>query len=378
MLVATRHISFTIAGFMLGVILMAAMSRNRAAQAGDQQSTAAGASGIVADDAQLPGHRRRDDGKPLYAFLRTMAPFVYPQLHDCLPGESSSSPPAPAVDSTALTSYSQGAEDVTLWRRFFEPAGVRHGTFLEIGGLDGVGLSNTLMFEEQLGWRGLLVEAVPGNSVKLAHTVRTRRQRSVAFTLGSCGDAALENVIAPAGRLTVTGAGPTAATVVADAAEHLQTFGLGNGQMVNVACVPLQAMVEASGLLDINLFSLDVEGAEALVLQGLDFERTNIQLVLVENNELNEGKNERVRALLAAAGFERGFDVKEGCPNPLADCMRNEVFVNPQFEARRDARVQPVRYHAGTGVPCADSESGGGQAAFTSAHDGVIRGTSAN
>ena len=47
---------------------------------------------------------------------------------------------------------------------------------------------------------------------------------------------------------------------------------------LRVACIPLQAMVDAAGLLDINLLSLDVEGGELTVLRTLDLHATNVQV----------------------------------------------------------------------------------------------------
>lgn len=275
----------------------------------------------------------------------SLAPFVFPHVHAC-----DGAAPRP----TKLHSYSQGAEDVTLWTRFFEPAGVLVGTFLEIGALDGSGLSNTLMFEEQLGWRGVLVEAVPSNSIKLHRAGLERRRRSATFGLGSCGDPRA----APwrQGTLTVlAGGGPMGAVEMNDTAEHITLFGMNSETRQAVACLPLQAMLEAAGLLDIDLFSLDVEGAEAVVLGTLDLSVTNVRLVLVEANGLNADKDERVRAALRGAGFERGFDVREGCPG-RENCMENEVWINPAYEARRRARILGLdaahRFHLGTGLAC--------------------------
>ena len=55
-------------------------------------------------------------------------------------------------------------------------------------------------------------------------------------------------------------------------------------------------MVDATGLLDINLFSLDVEGGELSVLRTLDLEATNIQVVVVELDGRNPEKDEQVRS----------------------------------------------------------------------------------
>ena len=285
--------------------------------------------------------------------LVSLAPFVFPHVHSC----DDAALGAPVGLATALKSYSQGAEDVTLWQRFFKPAGITKGTFLEIGALDGTGLSNTLMFEEQMGWRGLLVEAVPANSAVLHKTGLGRRRRSATFGLGSCGDPRASPW--SLGSLVVLGGGgPMGAMQMKDTDEHVKLFGMEKEERQTVACLPLQAMIEAAGLLDIDLFSLDVEGAEAFVLETIDFSVTNVRLVMVEANGLNADKDERVRAVLRSAGFVRGFDVREGCPQRTQNCMENEIYTNPKFEARKAARVAGVdvapRYHLGTGLLCSE------------------------
>ena len=54
------------------------------------------------------------------------------------------------------------AEDEHVFRTFFSAKGqapfVQNGTFVEMGAFNGVTFSNTLFFERELGWRGLLVE----------------------------------------------------------------------------------------------------------------------------------------------------------------------------------------------------------------------------
>eukprot|EP00756_Hemistasia_phaeocysticola_P045721 Hpha_TRINITY_DN19469_c0_g1::TRINITY_DN19469_c0_g1_i1::g.45723::m.45723 len=59
----------------------------------------------------------------------------------------------PVIRSFSLPDTTTDCEAVD---RFFW--GVRHGTFIEIGGHDGLRMSNTKMLEDALGWRGLIVE----------------------------------------------------------------------------------------------------------------------------------------------------------------------------------------------------------------------------
>ena len=59
-------------------------------------------------------------------------------------------------DSPHGESYSQDDEDTTAEARYFH--NLHNGTFLELGALDGTLYSNTRFYEEQRGWRGVLIE----------------------------------------------------------------------------------------------------------------------------------------------------------------------------------------------------------------------------
>ena len=59
-------------------------------------------------------------------------------------------------ESPLGTSYSQDDEDILAEARYFH--NLHNGTFLELGALDGTHLSNTRLYEEWRGWRGVLIE----------------------------------------------------------------------------------------------------------------------------------------------------------------------------------------------------------------------------
>jgi hypothetical protein len=63
------------------------------------------------------------------------------------------------MDLRMQNSKSQSGEDIHAFSMYFQ--GCAGGTYLEMGALDGVSFSNTLSFELDLGWRGILIEADP-------------------------------------------------------------------------------------------------------------------------------------------------------------------------------------------------------------------------
>ena len=91
-------------------------------------------------------------------------------------------------------------------------------------------------------------------------------------------------------------------------------------------CLPLGEILSMFGIARIDFFSLDVEGAELEVLKTLDFSRVHINVIAIEADGRNSQKDEAVRKLVLAHGFEldRSFSAQEAG-------KRNDWFVNKRF-----------------------------------------------
>jgi FkbM family methyltransferase len=157
-------------------------------------------------------------------------------------------------------------------RRLEQLVGERPGVFVEAGAHDGYTQSNTYYLERYLGWRGLLVEAVP----ELWAKARKRRPRStvVQAALVAPEQEAAEVVI-HFGDLASTIGDP----------EHARG-GLDNagrtGYEVRVPGRTLSALLDETGLGAPDLLVLDVEGHELDALRGLEMDRHAPALLLVE------------------------------------------------------------------------------------------------
>ena len=278
---------------------------------------------------------------------RVLAPFSFPQLYRC-----KEEPHAPVANAPHM---SQSHEDEWLWSTIFEkipPSEQVNGFFVELGALDGITFSNSIWFEKALGWRGILIEGHPDNSANLVRNSRSDGPRSgaVAFANSICSLTESNN----AGTLTFTSSGAAvgAATEVASEAFLRAHHGAEKLGTKPVDCVPLQLLLDTTGVLDIDLLSLDVEGAELLVLKTLDFSVSNIKVVLVELDNHDPVKDQSVRSLLLNAGFVTTPTSPRSACLPGQDCTANEAFVNPKFSARKAARKQPDYYSPGTGMKC--------------------------
>jgi FkbM family methyltransferase len=181
----------------------------------------------------------------------------------------------------------QNLEDAVIFHRFFSGSsplaylglgngnGQRvGGTFLEMGGLDGVTFSNSRLYEYCAGWDGILIEAQPGNAKKLFEN----RPCAVVIPEGVCA--------ATAGSSTIRMSSGEGTAFDLDTRESSLTTDPG----VEVPCRPLSTMLEEYGVTRINFFSLDVEGAELKVLETFDFDKVKIDVLMVEANFIHAQK----------------------------------------------------------------------------------------
>ena len=179
------------------------------------------------------------------------------------------------------------------------PLPVPRGSFVELGAYDGLSNSNTFMLERCFAWRGLLIEASPSNYKKCcpsrATAPPTKCTRPCAPRLEAWSRSRREGD-QMGGEVTLI---PEAA--MRRFKERLKLA----SSVAIVPCAPLGELMGRAGLHQGSDFlSLDVEGAEAKVLQTVDPAR--FKVVLVETNVVGgTEKNREVHRLLSSAGLVR-------------------------------------------------------------------------
>jgi FkbM family methyltransferase len=161
----------------------------------------------------------------------------------------------------------------------------RNGYFVETGGNDGIAQSNTLYFERYLGWRGLLIEPIP----HLSEQCRRNRPRShveqkALVPFGYAQDTVgmtYCNLMS-----LVDGARGSAAADTAHLERGRKYLATEDRvEQLSVPATTLTDVLERVGAHHIDLLSLDVEGYEPQVLDGLDFDRFRPDWILVEAND---------------------------------------------------------------------------------------------
>jgi FkbM family methyltransferase len=196
---------------------------------------------------------------------------------------------------------SQHGEDLLLWDLF---DGALTGFFVEAGAFDGKTHSVTYALEA-VGWRGLLVEPLPEAAAKCA-ALRTG-SRTVAAALS--GPTLAGPATAGAGGASAREAGFRFVHTWGGTWSHLadrpaSPFTVDTSREAStLLTVPVTTLNEllADHQGPIDVVVLDVEGAEASVLQGFSLERFRPRVMMIEDNSL--GRSGELTAALAGRGY---------------------------------------------------------------------------
>jgi FkbM family methyltransferase len=141
--------------------------------------------------------------------------------------------------------------------------------FVEFGAKDGRMLSNTLLFEKAFGWQGLLVEALP-------HYVRDlRRNRDCILssnpTIGSCIAVGLDTIANK--ELYFSSRGDP------DQAKNGKEVDKDDPSTIVVKTETLQNLFDKFNVPHVDFLSADCQGCELNALQGINFEKTKVDVV---------------------------------------------------------------------------------------------------
>jgi FkbM family methyltransferase len=162
-----------------------------------------------------------------------------------------------------------------------------HGFFVEAGANDGFSQSNTYYLERFRGWTGILVEPIP----ELAAECRLNRMSPV-FEAAFVAD----ELTATSVTLHCAGLMSTVAGALGDAEvtrRHIETGlavqRLRSSRTLQVPARTLSSLLDEQRIdREIDLLSLDVEGAEPQALRGLDLRRHSPRWICVEARDPNE------------------------------------------------------------------------------------------
>ena len=219
-------------------------------------------------------------------------------------------------------------------------------TYLELGAFNGKQESNTRFFDDCLGWTGLLIEANPGIYQR---TIEHRPfAHKMSFAPSCAADSGVSNTTVPFHRVPWTNGGMQGYALAYNNSKARPT--------VDVPCGPLSPVLAdifavhedpppqhrddpnhhptntttnmtttpVLRLPTLDFFSLDVEGAEALVLSTIDFHAVRIHVLMIEiRNSFCQDNTCQVRQDVRAKMAREGYHRYEGV------VKASDVYVHP-------------------------------------------------
>ncbi|MBL4884521.1 MAG: FkbM family methyltransferase [Planctomycetaceae bacterium] len=160
--------------------------------------------------------------------------------------------------------------------------GRKNGVFIEAGANNGIRQSNTLYYEKYFGWKGILIEPIP----ELYQQCKINRPQCNVV------NAALVANDYPDETVEMTFCGLMSTTAGAMNSEIQRETHIESGRRflseiqdvynINVKARTLSSILDAFGIKEIDLLSLDIEGYEPMAMMGLDLTRHSPKFLLIE------------------------------------------------------------------------------------------------
>jgi FkbM family methyltransferase len=162
-----------------------------------------------------------------------------------------------------------------------------NGFFVELGANDGLKQSNTKYFELYRGWHGILIEPEPDN-FNLIKRNRSKKTKSFNAACVSFDFSGKEIAMVYSDLMTSPLEGRSEIFDPRAHAKLGEVFWRGESYEFLAPARTLNSiLIEADAPLNIELLSLDVEGAELEVLLGLDFKEFNFAFLLIESRNIS-------------------------------------------------------------------------------------------
>lgn len=194
--------------------------------------------------------------------------------------------------SNSQRSYSQWCQDLFVMWALDDMQG---GRYVEIGGADGVTHSNTLALQRTLGWSGTLVEPDPQMFKVLKQTrgtVDTVRQAAIAPD-GGVGTGVLRRM------------GQLSSLTGWEGDDMHAEMRRSSSDLVSVELIDIHSVLALTGRID--YLSLDVEGAELDIIEGIDWTRVEAPRVITVEHNFREAQRLKMLGLLSQRGYREVF-----------------------------------------------------------------------
>jgi FkbM family methyltransferase len=188
---------------------------------------------------------------------------------------------------------SQYGQDKILNDLFFKNK--KNGIFVDVGSHDGINLSNTYFYEKELGWDGLCIEPIDSVFEKLKLNRNCKLIQGCAFK--NRGKVKFRKIDGYSEMLS--GIVESYSIGHNNRVEHEIKEYNQKSEYIMVESYNLNDLLLEFGFTNVDFLSLDVEGSEFEIIKTIDFNKININIMSIENNE----DTSTIREYLEKNGF---------------------------------------------------------------------------
>ena len=185
------------------------------------------------------------------------------------------------------TNYAQMGQDLKVLK-FFDNK--REGYFVEVGANDGIRFSNTYLLEKDYDWKGICIEPVPSLFKKLSEN---RKSINISNAIYNENDK-IVNII-EANMLS---------GIREDVDSHKHILDKEEKNDIKVLTKTLTTVLNENNAPNyIEYLSIDTEGSELKVLEGIDFNKYKFGYINIEHN-FQEKRRFEMRKLLESKNYK--------------------------------------------------------------------------
>lgn len=206
-------------------------------------------------------------------------------------------------------------DDIVIYEKYFY--GITQGVVVESGGFNGLMDSFSWFYEQHADWQAILVEADLDNY----HQLKSNRPLGINVNCALCDVPATLHYVP--NKKTTGGIwefmSPNYASVWHKALFDSPTL---VSQLPEVQCVRYDALLINMGVTRVDLWILDVEGAEEAVLKGVDLNKVRVNVIYMEFDHSDREKDNRKRGIIEGYGYH--------CEETVL--KKDLICVHPEFK----------------------------------------------
>ncbi len=192
---------------------------------------------------------------------------------------------------------SQLNQDRILNELFFKNK--KNGFYLDVGAHDGLIASNTYFFEKCLEWNGICIEPLPN-----VFDLLVKNRNSININACAYNDNRILKFNQCIGYTEMlSGIVDTYNPQHSQRIDYESKIYNCTNKIIEVQAFRLEDLLTSHQIKIIDYLSLDVEGSELQVLEGIDFGKVHINVMTVEMNYPNSEEAKKINNLLLANNF---------------------------------------------------------------------------